>query len=139
MSSEYYRRGRNWFSAIGVMFCVMAGIVLVRQLVIWGPEFVEEFYNGAGKPTVEVFDDPAKFYSANQTVRADKNWKETYLEGNFSDKCWIEGGKKKWTVTENNEIDFEIRIYQAQQARINKVVVNGNVKTNDHVIMREPP
>jgi len=25
------------------MFCVMAGIVLVRQLLIWGPEFVEEF------------------------------------------------------------------------------------------------
>ena len=43
MSYEYYRRGRNWFSAIGVLFCVMAGIVLVRQLLIWGPEFVEEF------------------------------------------------------------------------------------------------
>ena len=70
-------------------------------------EFVEEFYNGAGKPTIEVFNDPAKFYSANQTVRADENWKETYLEGNFSDKCWIEGGKKKWSVTDNNEIDWK--------------------------------
>ncbi|MFQ5496253.1 MAG: hypothetical protein ACE5DU_00015 [Nitrosopumilus sp.] len=43
MSHEYYRRGRNWYTAIGVMFSVMAGIVLVRQLLIWGPEFVEEF------------------------------------------------------------------------------------------------
>jgi len=43
MSHEYYRRGRNWYSAIGVMFSVMAGIVFVRQLLIWGPEFVEEF------------------------------------------------------------------------------------------------
>ena len=43
MSHEYYRRGRNWFSAIGVLFCVMAGIVLIRQLLIWGPEFVVEF------------------------------------------------------------------------------------------------
>ena len=43
MSHEYYRRGRNWFSAIGVLFCVMAGIVLIQQLLIWGPEFVEEF------------------------------------------------------------------------------------------------
>jgi len=43
MSHEYYRRGRNWFSAIGVMFCVMAAIVLVRQLLIWGPEFVQDF------------------------------------------------------------------------------------------------
>ena len=40
-------------------------------------------------------------------------------------------------ATENNEIDLEIRIREGQQARINKVVVNGNTKTNDHVIMRE--
>ena len=43
MSHEYQRRGRNWFTAIGVLFSVMAGIVLVRQLLIWGPEFVAEF------------------------------------------------------------------------------------------------
>ncbi|KAF6245450.1 hypothetical protein [Nitrosopumilus sp. b2] len=43
MSHEYYRQGRNWYTAIGVLFSVMAGIVLVRQLLIWGPEFVEEF------------------------------------------------------------------------------------------------
>ena len=43
MSHEYQRRGRNWFSAIGVLFCVMAGIVLVQQLLVWGPEFVAEF------------------------------------------------------------------------------------------------
>ncbi|HIE46377.1 MAG TPA: hypothetical protein EYP96_01130 [Nitrosopumilus sp.] len=47
MSHEYYRRGRNWFSAMGVLFSVMAGIVLVRQLFLWGPEFVEDFlFNG---------------------------------------------------------------------------------------------
>ncbi len=43
MSHEYYRRGRNWFTAMGVLFSVMAGIVLIRQLLIWGPEFVEDF------------------------------------------------------------------------------------------------
>jgi len=43
MSHEYYRRGRNWFSAMGVLFCVMAGIVLIRQLILWGPEFVQDF------------------------------------------------------------------------------------------------
>ncbi len=43
MSHEYYRRGRNWFTAMGTLFSVMAGIVLIRQLLIWGPEFVEEF------------------------------------------------------------------------------------------------
>ncbi len=43
MSHEYYRRGKNWFTAIGVLFSVMAGIALVRQLLIWGPEFVVDF------------------------------------------------------------------------------------------------
>ena len=43
MSYEYYRRGRNWFTAIGTLFSVMAGIVLIRQLIIWGPEFVQDF------------------------------------------------------------------------------------------------
>ena len=43
MSHEYYRRGRNWFTAMGILFSVMAGIVLVRQLLIWGPGFVEQF------------------------------------------------------------------------------------------------
>ena len=43
MSHEYHRRGRNWFTAMGVLFSVMAAIVLIRQLLIWGPEFVEDF------------------------------------------------------------------------------------------------
>jgi len=43
MSEEYYRRGRNWFTAIGVLFCVMGGIVLIQQLFLWGIDFVEEF------------------------------------------------------------------------------------------------
>ena len=37
----------------------------------------------------------------------------------------------------SDTIDLEIRIYEGQQARINKVTVMGNTKTNDHVIMRE--
>ena len=38
---------------------------------------------------------------------------------------------------EGDSIDFEMRIYEGKQARINKVTVAGNVKTNDRVIMRE--
>ncbi len=43
MNKQYYRRGRNWFTAIGTMFCIMGGIVLIQQLLIWGIDFVEEF------------------------------------------------------------------------------------------------
>ena len=37
----------------------------------------------------------------------------------------------------NRSIDLEIRIYEGEQARVNKVLIKGNTKTNDHVIMRE--
>ena len=43
MSHVYHRRGKNWFTAIGLMFIIMAAIVLVQQLIIWGPEFVFDF------------------------------------------------------------------------------------------------
>lgn len=43
MNHEYYRRGRNWYTAMGSLFLIMAGIVLVRQVILWGPEFVEDF------------------------------------------------------------------------------------------------
>lgn len=38
---------------------------------------------------------------------------------------------------ENDSIDIEIRIREGKQARINKVSISGNTKTNDHVVMRE--
>jgi len=40
-------------------------------------------------------------------------------------------------LVENDSIDIEMRIYEGKQARINKITVIGNTKTNDHVIMRE--
>lgn len=43
MSPEYYRRGRNWYTAVGALFLVTAAIVLVRQIAIWGVEFVGDF------------------------------------------------------------------------------------------------
>jgi outer membrane protein insertion porin family len=41
------------------------------------------------------------------------------------------------TYVNNDSIDLEIRIYEGKQARIKKVSVKGNEKTNDHVIIRE--
>ncbi len=43
MSPEYYRRGRNWYTAVGALFLVTAAIVLVRQVALWGVEFVADF------------------------------------------------------------------------------------------------
>ena len=44
MSHEIRRRGRNWYTAMGVLFIIMALIVITRNLLIWGPEFVFDFF-----------------------------------------------------------------------------------------------
>ncbi|MFM7795732.1 MAG: hypothetical protein ACKO7N_03115 [Candidatus Nitrosotenuis sp.] len=42
--SEYHpRRGRNWYSAMGLLFVIVAGIVILRNLIIWSPDFVVDF------------------------------------------------------------------------------------------------
>ena len=46
MSREYSRRGRNWFTAMGVLFIVMALIVLIRNMILWSPEFALDFLLG---------------------------------------------------------------------------------------------
>ena len=44
MNTEYTRRGRNWFTAMGVLFLVVATVTLVRDIIIWSPDFVIEFF-----------------------------------------------------------------------------------------------
>ena len=44
MSEEYTRRGRNWKTAMGVLFLVVAIVTLVRDIIIWSPDFVVEFF-----------------------------------------------------------------------------------------------
>ena len=41
------------------------------------------------------------------------------------------------TSIENDTIDIEVRLMEGKQFRIGKVIVEGNTKTNDHVIYRE--
>ena len=43
MSEEYPRRGRNWLTAMGVLFLVVAAVTLVRDIIIWSPDFVVQF------------------------------------------------------------------------------------------------
>ena len=41
------------------------------------------------------------------------------------------------TSVSNDSVDLELRIFEGEQARINRIFVVGNSKTNDHVVMRE--
>lgn len=45
MSPEYYRRGRNWYTAIGLLFIIMAGITLGRQLALWSDFVVDHMFS----------------------------------------------------------------------------------------------
>ncbi|HOW30586.1 MAG TPA: POTRA domain-containing protein, partial [Bacteroidales bacterium] len=38
---------------------------------------------------------------------------------------------------QNDSIDLEVRIHEGKQMRINKVIIAGNTRTNDNVIIRE--
>ena len=64
-------------------------------------------------------------------------------EGNDISSLYLDDGYLFFNATpleisaKDKKIDLEIRIYEGKQARINKVMVKGNTKTNDHVIMRE--
>ena len=41
------------------------------------------------------------------------------------------------TNIENNEINYQMRIIEGKEARVKRIVIKGNTKTNDHVIRRE--
>jgi outer membrane protein insertion porin family len=41
------------------------------------------------------------------------------------------------TSVENNEINYQMRIIEGKEARVKRVIIKGNTKTNDHVIRRE--
>ena len=39
-----FKRGRNWFTAMGILFIVVACITLIRNLLIYGPEFLVDYF-----------------------------------------------------------------------------------------------
>jgi len=41
------------------------------------------------------------------------------------------------SIKEDNHINYEMRISEGKEARIRNIIINGNTKTNDHVILRE--
>lgn len=64
-------------------------------------------------------------------------------EGNDISSLYLDDGYLFFNATpvevaaNNKNIDLEVRVYEGKQARVNKVMIKGNTKTNDHVIMRE--
>lgn len=68
----------------------------------------------------------------------------TYDEANYDiSSLYMDDGYLFFTVdpvevnVENDSIDLEIRMHEGEQAHIKRISVEGNTKTNDHVILRE--
>jgi hypothetical protein len=40
-------RRKNWFTAMGVLFLVVGAIAIVRDLLIWGPDFTADFFTSS--------------------------------------------------------------------------------------------
>ena len=40
-------RRKNWFTAMGILFIVVASIAIIRDLLIWGPEFTADFFTSS--------------------------------------------------------------------------------------------
>jgi outer membrane protein insertion porin family len=109
---QYYFRNITWVGNIKYTSHVLDSILGIRKGDIYESTVLDErlFMNQSGRDISSLYmDDGYLFFSV------------TPVEVNV----------------ENDSIDLEMRIYEGKQARINKVTVVGNVKTNDRVIMRE--
>jgi len=109
---QYYFRNITWVGNIKYTSHVLDSILGIRKGDIYEGSVLDErlFMNQSGRDISSLYmDDGYLFFSV------------TPVEVNV----------------ENDSIDLEMRIYEGKQARINKVTVVGNVKTNDRVIMRE--
>lgn len=70
--------------------------------------------------------------------RLNLNFKGTDVTSLYMDEGYLFFGIEPVEVlVENDSIDYEMRIVEGKQATIRKITVEGNTKTNDHVIMRE--
>lgn len=66
-----------------------------------------------------------------------------YIEEDAVSSLYLDNGYLFFSVTpvetkiENDSIDLEMRIIEGKQARINRITISGNTKTNEHVVRRE--
>lgn len=109
---QYYFRSINWIGNTKHTSQELSSILGVRPGDVYNQESLDErlYMNQNGRDVSSLYmDDGYLFFSV------------TPVE----------------VTVENDSIDLEMRIYEGKQARISKVTVVGNSKTNDRVIMRE--
>lgn len=109
--NQYFIRSLKWIGNTKFSTYTLKNIVAIEKGDIYNPTLIEQrlFMDPNGKDVSSLYmDDGYLFFQVTPV--------EVYVE--------------------NDSVDLEIRIYEGRQARINKVTVMGNTKTNDHVVYR---
>ena len=110
--NQYFFRNINWVGNVKYSSHFLDSLLGIKKGDIYEQSVLDErlFMNQSGRDISSLYmDDGYLFFSV------------TPVEINV----------------EKDSIDLEMRIYEGKQARINKVTIVGNTKTNDRVIMRE--
>lgn len=109
---KYYFRNINWVGNAKYRDSLLDSILGVHKGDVYDQSRLEKrlFMDPNGSDISSLYlDDGYLFFSVNPV--------ESYVD--------------------NDSIDMEMRIYEGPQAKVNKVTVSGNTKTNDHVVLRE--
>ncbi|MFM7217167.1 MAG: outer membrane protein assembly factor BamA [Bacteroidota bacterium] len=109
---KYYFRNINWIGNTKHTSTELAAVLGIRKGDVYNQDILDErlYMNQSGRDVSSLYmDDGYLFFSVTPV--------EVNVEG--------------------DSIDMEMRLYEGKQARINKITVTGNTKTNDRVIMRE--
>lgn len=108
--NKYYFRNITWLGNTKYSSEILSQILGIRKGDVYNNTVLEE----------KLLYDPAGVMSVYQD--------NGYL---FSNVSPVE------ILVENDSIDIEMRVYEGKQARVNRVTITGNTRTNDHVVMRE--
>lgn len=109
--NRFYYRNITWTGNYLRNSDTLGLILGIKKGDLYNPEELEKKING--KPQQDVssyYMDDGYLYFSCQPI-------ETSIEG--------------------DSIDIEMRITEGKQATINKIILNGNTKTSDHVVLRE--
>ncbi len=110
--NKYYYRNIIWTGNTKYSDKQLDAILGVKTGDIYNPEFLEKkiSMNPAGIDVSSLYMDNGYLFFSIKPVEV---------------------------MVENDSIDLEIRIFEGPQATINNVTVSGNLRTSDHVILRE--
>lgn len=109
---KYYYRNIKWTGNHKYSDDQLSHILSIQKGDIYNPEDLQKrlSFNPAGDDITSLYMDDGYLFFTIKPI-------ETKVVG--------------------DSLDLEMRIFEGEQANINKVTVGGNTKTNDHVIFRE--